>query len=175
MVCRLCPVFIVRSGPVLFSVICPLLGLLSHLVLSPVLFSCRSSSRSVLLIFFPFSTVFIILSVCCVSSFPLVLFCLLRPLLTCLLCVHQDLVRLAAERKDGSVSQSPVQLQPALGPTGGFDNQETDRMPTCKSPVSSAGDEDWGRMARGREEQVVLAPPKPPIPIIQVPLPAGVR
>ncbi|XP_026198404.1 rap guanine nucleotide exchange factor 1 isoform X2 [Anabas testudineus] len=86
----------------------------------------------------------------------------------------KDLVRLAAERKDGSVSQSPVQLQPALGPTGGFDNQETDRMPTCKSPVSSAGDEDWGRMARGREEQVVLAPPKPPIPIIQVPLPAGV-
>nr|XP_020450954.1 rap guanine nucleotide exchange factor 1 isoform X2 [Monopterus albus] len=62
----------------------------------------------------------------------------------------KELVRLAAERLEGSAPLSPVQSQPAVGQTGGFDDQETsDRKVTCRSPA---------------EEEVVSAPPKPPLP-----------
>ncbi|XP_022622247.1 rap guanine nucleotide exchange factor 1-like isoform X2 [Seriola dumerili] len=79
-------------------------------------------------------------------------------------CVHQDLVRLAAEREEGSTPLSPVQSQPAMGQMGGFDEQETsDRMSTCRSP---AQEEDGG-------EETVSAPPKPLMPLPQVPSPQG--
>ncbi|XP_056232185.1 rap guanine nucleotide exchange factor 1-like isoform X2 [Seriola aureovittata] len=76
----------------------------------------------------------------------------------------KDLVRLAAEREEGSAPLSPVQSQPAMGQMGGFDEQETsDRMSTCRSP---AQEEDGG-------EETVSAPPKPLMPLPQVPPPQG--
>ncbi|XP_039979137.1 rap guanine nucleotide exchange factor 1-like isoform X2 [Xiphias gladius] len=71
----------------------------------------------------------------------------------------KDLVRLAAERQEGSAPLSPVQPQPAVGQTGGFDDRETsDRMPACRSPADPA--EENG------EERVASAPPKPLMPLL---------
>ncbi|XP_071328510.1 rap guanine nucleotide exchange factor 1-like isoform X2 [Trachinotus anak] len=65
----------------------------------------------------------------------------------------KDLVRLAAEREDSSAPLSPVKLQPAMGQTGGFEEQQTsNRTSTCRSPT---------------EEDTVTAPPKPLMPLPQ--------
>uniref|UniRef100_A0A3P8U8I1 CRK SH3-binding GNRP n=1 Tax=Amphiprion percula TaxID=161767 RepID=A0A3P8U8I1_AMPPE len=64
----------------------------------------------------------------------------------------KELVRLAAERQDGSAPLSPVQSQPAMGQS---DNTVTP---------------DW--TWTDGEEETVLAPPKPPMPLPE-PLPPG--
>nr|XP_046242395.1 rap guanine nucleotide exchange factor 1-like [Scatophagus argus] len=81
----------------------------------------------------------------------------------------KELVRLAAERQDGPVPLSPVQSQSAVGQPDGFiDQQTSDRIPTCQNPEEKDNeegqDEEEVRMEKRREDQTVLAPPKPPIP-----------
>ncbi|KAL7392295.1 hypothetical protein ABVT39_022470 [Epinephelus coioides] len=73
----------------------------------------------------------------------------------------KELVRLAAERKDGSAPSSPFQSQPAVGQTGGSGVQQTsDRKSTCQSPGAPAEDKE--------EEGTVDAPPKPPMPFTEL-------
>ncbi|XP_049435668.1 rap guanine nucleotide exchange factor 1-like isoform X3 [Epinephelus fuscoguttatus] len=73
----------------------------------------------------------------------------------------KELVRLAAERKDGSTPSSPFQSQPAVGQTGGSGVQQTsDRKSTCQSPGAPAEDKE--------EEGTVDAPPKPPMPFTEL-------
>ncbi|XP_040897545.1 rap guanine nucleotide exchange factor 1-like [Toxotes jaculatrix] len=89
----------------------------------------------------------------------------------------KDLVRLAAERQEGSVPLSPVQPQPVVGQTSGFDDQQTSEgTSTCRSPAAPVEEEDGkqGVRTEGREdEQQVSAPPKPLLPLPQVPRPQG--
>ncbi|XP_045890729.1 rap guanine nucleotide exchange factor 1-like isoform X1 [Micropterus dolomieu] len=88
----------------------------------------------------------------------------------------KELVRLAAERQDGSAPLSPVQSQPAVGQPGGFDEQQTsDRTSTCQSSGAPAQEEE---VEGKEEEQTGLAPPKPlmiPEVLPQVPPPQGLR
>ncbi|GLD68928.1 rap guanine nucleotide exchange factor 1-like protein [Lates japonicus] len=87
----------------------------------------------------------------------------------------KDLVRLAAERQEGSSSLSPVQSQPP-------DQETLGRTSTCRSPAAPEEEEEeeekekkgvW--MERRREEQTVSAPPKPLMPLPPVPPPLGLR
>ncbi|XP_078027240.1 rap guanine nucleotide exchange factor 1-like isoform X3 [Epinephelus lanceolatus] len=73
----------------------------------------------------------------------------------------KELVRLAAERKDGSAPSSPFQSQPDVGQTGRSGVQQTsDRKSTCQSPGAPAEDKE--------EEGTVDAPPKPPMPFTEL-------
>ncbi|XP_029366131.1 rap guanine nucleotide exchange factor 1-like [Echeneis naucrates] len=64
----------------------------------------------------------------------------------------KDLVRLAAEREEGSAPLSPA--QPTVGQTGGFD-ETSDPVSTCQGPVE--------------EEDAKSAPPKPLMPLLLPP------
>ncbi len=95
------------------------------------------------------------------SSCPVTPTCLFAVLCCNHLFVHQELVRLAAERQDGTAPLSPVQSQPAVELPGGSDDQQPlDTASTCQSPVGLAEE----------EVQAVSAPPKPPMPLLE-PLP----
>lgn len=67
------------------------------------------------------------------------------------MCVCQELVQLAAERKDGSPS-SPVQSKAAMGQ---LEQHMSDRT-SCLSPGSPAEEPV--------EQQILVAPPKPSLP-----------
>ncbi|XP_030579244.1 rap guanine nucleotide exchange factor 1-like [Archocentrus centrarchus] len=68
----------------------------------------------------------------------------------------KELVRLAAERQEGSVPLSPVQPESST-----FDDQETS---TCRNPADEK--ENKGvEIEKRREGQILLAPPKPPMPL----------
>ncbi|XP_068999720.1 LOW QUALITY PROTEIN: rap guanine nucleotide exchange factor 1-like [Embiotoca jacksoni] len=76
----------------------------------------------------------------------------IRAVLDCV----KELVRLAAERRESSPP-----LSPAVGQLGGFDEETL----TCRTPPEEAQE------GRGEgEEQTVVAPPKPPMPLPE-PLP----
>ncbi|KAM4578534.1 rap guanine nucleotide exchange factor 1-like [Fundulus diaphanus] len=77
----------------------------------------------------------------------------------------KELVRLVAERREGSAPLSPVQSD-----SGGFNEKETsDGTSACRTP----SDEDQGRgTGTQKEEPVILAPPKPPMPLPELLPPA---
>ncbi|XP_026176666.1 rap guanine nucleotide exchange factor 1 [Mastacembelus armatus] len=64
----------------------------------------------------------------------------------------KELVRLVGERQDGSAPLSPVQSQPFVGQTEGFD-ETSDKVLSCRSPAAPVE----------KDERTVSAPPKPPM------------
>ncbi|KAM3611629.1 uncharacterized protein V6R79_021747 [Siganus canaliculatus] len=70
----------------------------------------------------------------------------------------KELVKLAAERQEGSTPLSPVQSQPAVGRSGASEEQET--TSTCRSPGAPEEQQQ-------KDQEVLSAPPKPPMPSLE--------
>ncbi|XP_034547376.1 rap guanine nucleotide exchange factor 1-like [Notolabrus celidotus] len=83
----------------------------------------------------------------------------------------KELVRLASERKEGCtpISPPPFQSQAPVEQTSGFKDQvSSDQTFTCwnpGTPAKEAEEEEELRKLKRTEEQIVLAPPKPPMPV----------
>ncbi|XP_074527406.1 rap guanine nucleotide exchange factor 1-like [Halichoeres trimaculatus] len=79
----------------------------------------------------------------------------------------KELVRLASERQKGSAPLSPVQSQAPVERKGSFKEQLTpERTFDSRSPETPAKEDEELRRSKRTEEQNVLAPPKPPMPLI---------
>ncbi|XP_042372616.1 rap guanine nucleotide exchange factor 1-like, partial [Plectropomus leopardus] len=70
----------------------------------------------------------------------------------------KDLVRLAAERQDGSTPLTPVQSQTVEGQIGGSEDQQT-KVTTSTVPCPGFPSEE--------EDEIDSAPPKPPMPFTE--------
>uniref|UniRef100_UPI003AB0D207 rap guanine nucleotide exchange factor 1-like n=1 Tax=Centroberyx gerrardi TaxID=166262 RepID=UPI003AB0D207 len=85
----------------------------------------------------------------------------------------KELVRLAAERQDGSSPSSPVQSQPAVSQPGGCEGRQTSgRTRTSPNPGAPTEEEEeeeeeGRKVERKEEKKEVSAPPKPPKPLPQ--------
>ncbi|XP_039902585.1 rap guanine nucleotide exchange factor 1-like [Simochromis diagramma] len=69
----------------------------------------------------------------------------------------KELVRLVAERQEGSAPLSPVQPE-----SSGFDEQA---ISTCRNPADEKDKNMGVEPTKREEEQILSAPPKPPMPI----------